>query len=134
VDPTREAFRAFAQRRLEGPVHMLNLIRLRERAAYADGREATGAEAYAAYGREAAPFMERNGGHIVWRGQPFFPLIGPESETWDVAFIAAYPSKAAFIAMVKDPGYQAIVYHRQAAVADARLYAMAAAEAGGVFG
>lgn len=141
LDPTREGFKAFAERPLEGPVHMLNLIRLRERAAYADGREATGAEAYAAYGREAAPFFAAQGGKIVWRGRPFFPLIGPAEEAWDVGFIAAYPSKASFIAMVKDPGYQAIVHHRQAAVADSRLFAFgegrfpaAGGEGGDVFG
>lgn len=134
VDPAREAFRAFAQRPLTGPVHMLNLIRLREQADYADGREATGAEAYEAYGREAAPFFAAQGGQIVWRGRPFFPLIGPPDATWDLGFIAAYPSKEAFIAMVKDPGYQAIVVHRQAAVADSRLFAFAADEEGGTFG
>jgi len=46
VDPDRDRFRAFAGLDLEGPVHMLNLLRLRDRAVYDDGREATGREAY----------------------------------------------------------------------------------------
>ena len=50
-------------------------------------------------------------------------MIGPIVEDWDVAFIARYPSLNAFLAMVMDPAYQAIVFHRQAAVANSRLLA-----------
>lgn len=122
IDPDREAFRQFAKMEVEGPVHMLNLVKLLDKAAYEDGREASGEEAYAAYGRESEPIMARVGGNIAWRGLPCFPFIGPGDETWDHAFIAEYPSKDAFIEMVKDPDYQAIVYHRQAAVLTSRLY------------
>ena len=45
IDPTKETFAAFRANDRAGPIHMLNLVRLRERAAYADGRTATGAEA-----------------------------------------------------------------------------------------
>lgn len=134
VDPDREAFRQFAKMDIEGPVHMLNLLKLRDRAAYADGRELTGAEAYRAYGKASGPFFSKNGGQIVWRGIPRFPLIGPSDETWDMGFVAAYPSKDHFMAMVKDEGYQAIVFHRQAAVDTSRLYCFEAAEGSGAFG
>ena len=46
-------------------------------AAYPDGRKATGAEAYAAYGRESGPVFERLGGRIVWQGRFELMLIGP---------------------------------------------------------
>lgn len=135
IDPVREDFSAFAKLSIAGPIHMLNLIRLREKAAYPDGRDATGREAYAAYGRESAPYFEGQGGRIVWRGVPRFALIGPGEETWDIGFVAAYPSKDAFIAMVKDPGYQRAVVHRQAAVLTSRLHCFEAREgAGSVFG
>lgn len=134
IDPERDAFRQFAGMDIKGPVHMLNLIRLREQAAYQDGREATGAEAYRAYSEASAPFFTGNGGAIVWRGIPRFPLIGPGDETWDIGFVAAYPSKDHFIAMVKDEGYQAIVHHRQAAVLTSRLYSFEGRESGGLFG
>ena len=49
IDPSRETFAQFREMTREGPVHMLNLIKLRDRAAYEDGREATGLEAYQAY-------------------------------------------------------------------------------------
>ena len=48
IDPTKETFAAFRENDRPGPIHMLNLVRLRERAAYPDGRSVTGAEAYTA--------------------------------------------------------------------------------------
>ena len=121
VDPTRETFAAFRADGRAGPIHMLNLVRLRARAAYPDGREATGAEAYAAYGRESEPTFTRLGGKIVWRGKFELMLIGPEAERWDLCFVAEYPSVAAFVAMIRDPAYREAVKHRQAAVEDSRL-------------
>ena len=116
VDPTKETFAAFRASDRAGPIHMLNLVRLREQAAYPDGRAATGAEAYAAYGRESGPVFQRLGGAIVWRGKFELTLIGPWDERWDLCFIAEYPSVAAFVEMIRDPVYREAVKHRQAAV------------------
>src|SRR5271166_2226098 len=99
VDPTKETFAEFRVKDRAGLIHMLNLVRLRERAAYPDGRVATGAEAYAAYGRESLPVFQRLGGAIVWRGRFELMLIGPAQERWDLCFIAQYPSVAAFVEM-----------------------------------
>lgn len=134
IDPTREKFGEFRGLPDEGPVHMLNLIRLRDRAEYGDGREASGAEAYAAYGRESGPVFRRVGGRIAWSGDFRLMLIGPATERWDICFIAEYPSAAAFVTMVKDPEYQRAVIHRQAAVADSRLIRMSPKAAGAGFG
>ena len=121
VDPTKETFAAFRANDRPGPIHMLNLVRLRDRAAYPDGRDATGGEAYAAYGRESHSVFSRLGGRIVWRGRFELMLIGPGEEKWDECFIAEYPSVAAFVAMIRDPVYREAVKHRQAAVLDSRL-------------
>lgn len=134
VDPTKSQFAAFAGLPDAGPIWMLNLIRLRKNAKYDDGREMTGAEAYAEYGRASAPFFTGVGGKIAWAGKPQAVLIGPEDEEWDMAFVAEYPSAAAFIEMVKNPGYQAIVFHRQAAVKTSRLIRMAPGAPGKLFG
>ena len=134
IDPTREKFGEFRGLAEEGPIHMLNLVRLRDEAAYPDGRKATGAEAYAAYGRESGPVFRRVGGRIAWAGDFRLMLIGPEDETWDHCFIAEYPSGAAFVEMVKDPDYRKAVVHRQAAVLDSRLIRLAPKKAGAGFG
>src|SRR5512142_3017386 len=77
VDPTKEVFAQFRADDRQGPIHMLNLVRLRPQAAYPDGRKATGAQAYAAYGRDSGPVFERLGGRSVWQGRFELMLIGP---------------------------------------------------------
>jgi uncharacterized protein (DUF1330 family) len=140
VDPTREAFDAFKALPRDTPIHMINLLRFRDQAAYpADHALAnaglTGAEAYANYGRDSGPVFQRLGGRIVWRGTPEAVLIGPADEAWDMAFIAEYPNSGAFMAMVTDPEYRLAVVHRQAAVATSRLIRTAPLpQSGTVFG
>ncbi len=116
IDPTKEMFAAFRANDRPGPIHMLNLVRFRDKAAYPDGRNATGAEAYTAYGRDSFPVFSRLGGRVVWRGSFELTLIGPAEEKWDECFIAEYPSVAAFVEMIRDPVYREAVKHRQAAV------------------
>lgn len=134
IDPTKEDFALFKDLPRDKPIHMLNLVKLRERAAYADGRQATGLEAYRAYGRESGPVFRRLGGRQVWIGKPQLTLIGPRMERWDLAFIAEYPSGAAFIEMLRDPVYREAVKHRQAAVEDSRLIRMQPGKPGAAFG
>ncbi len=139
VDPTRAQFDAFKGLDRDEPCEMLNLVRLRDRAAYPEdhplsGVGLTGAEADARYGADSGPVLPKVGGHILWRGWFRTTLIGPEGEGWDHVFIARYPSAHAFMAMVKDPDYARAVIHRQAAVADSRLVRCAPAETGEVFG
>ena len=134
VDPTRETFAVLKDLDLSHPVDMLNLVKLRAQANYDDGRPATGAEAYAAYGRESSPIFQAVGGKIIWSATPELMVIGPESEGWDVAFVARYPTGQAFLDMVYNPDYQAIVFHRQAAVETSRLLRTKAKEGGGAFG
>jgi uncharacterized protein (DUF1330 family) len=121
VDPTEEQFSAFARLEREGPLHMLNLVRLRAQAHYPDGRKASGEEAYRAYARESGPVFAGVGGKLHWMGRFECTLIGPSEERWDLVFIAEYPSHAAFLQMISDPTYREAVMHRQAAVEDSRL-------------
>jgi uncharacterized protein (DUF1330 family) len=121
VDPEREQFEAFKKLPRDEPIMMLNMIRLRSKAVYEDFRDATGAEAYAAYGRESAPIFRRVGGEIVWRGKADITVIGPPEEQWDLVFVARYPTASAFMEMVTDPAYRIAVKHRHAGVLDSRL-------------
>lgn len=78
------------------PLHMINLIRLRDKADYpADhtkfGKGLSGLEAYRDYGLESTPFLAAVGGKQVWLGTPELVVIGPADELWDIAFIAEYP-------------------------------------------
>ena len=133
IDPTREQFDAFKALPRDTPIMMLNLIRLKETATYADGETCTGAEAYRRYGEYSGPIFRELGGEILWRGHQECMLTGPTDKHWDIAFVARYPTAGAFLAMVTNPDYQAVVVHRTAAVDDSRLIRFAPDEAGGGF-
>ncbi len=117
----KETWDAFKADDRPGPIHMLNLIRLREKAVYPDGRVKTGEEAYREYSRISAPVLKRLGGSIVWRAGFEMMMVGPDQEKWDVCFVAEYPSVGAFTEMMRDPIYREAMGHRQAAVEDSRL-------------
>lgn len=134
IDPTKEVFAQFRDNNRKGPIQMLNLVRLRDRAVYPDGRAVSGAEAYAAYGRESGPVFTRLGGKVIWQGRFELMLIGPPDERWDHCFIAEYPEVDAFVQMIRDPFYREAVKHRQAAVLDSRLIRTAPLAVGATFG
>lgn len=134
IDPTKEIFAQFRDNDRPGPIHMLNLVRLHDRAQYPDGRDASGAEAYAAYGRDSGPVFTRLGGKVVWQGAFELMLIGPQSEHWHHCFIAEYPAVDAFVQMIRDPVYREAVKHRQAAVSDSRLIRLKPQAPGATFG
>ena len=139
IDPLREQFDAFKALPRDTPIQMLNLVRLNTVAAYPEGhpnhgKGMSGLEAYRAYGRTSAEVFKRVGGRQIWVGRPDGVVTGPADERWDLAFIAEYPSAAAFLAMVTDPGYREHVKHRQAAVEDSRLIRLAPVEPGEGFG
>ena len=135
LDPTKETFGRFKDLPTDdGAIHMLNLVRLRAKAIYPDGRDASGRDAYRAYADESGPVFRRLGGTQVWVGAPQLMLIGPSDEAWDLVFIAQYPSGQAFIDMLRDPVYREAVKHRQAAVADSRLLRLKPGTPGEGFG
>ena len=140
VDPARDAWDTFKSLPRDQPIHMLNLIRLRDRAEYPHGhpnhgKALSGREAYREYGRTIAPHLARLGGRQVWAGAPQVMVTGPGWEAWDLAFIVEYPGAQAFIDMVRDPDYRAnVVPHRTAAVADSRLLRLAPLEPGDKLG
>ena len=141
IDPARPQFDAFKALPRDTPINMLNLLRFRDLADYPEshenaGKGMTGAEAYAAYGRDSGAVFTRVGGKVIWRGSMEAVLTGPmEGEHWDGAFIAYYPNAGCFLEMVTDPVYQQAVKHRQAAILTSRLVRFGEAETNeGAFG
>jgi len=134
IDPTKDQFAAFRDLPRDTLIHMLNLVRLRDEAAYPDGRKATGLEAYRAYARESGPVFRRLGGRQFWVGKFEHMVIGPMDGKWDLVFIAEYSNAQAFIDMLRDPDYREAVKHRQAAVLDSRLIRLSPQAPGESFG
>lgn len=118
---TKEIYQSFKEDNRPGPIHMLNLIRLCDKADYPDGRDATGLQAYQSYSSISAPVLKKLGGSIVWRGGFELMMVGPKDEAWNICFVAEYPSVQSFLDMLKNPVYCEAMKHRQAGVKDTRL-------------
>ena len=139
IDPGQENFTRFKALPRDRPIQMLNLLLFRDQAAYPEGHENaakgwSGREAYREYGKTSGPIFARVGGRIVWRGVFETMVIGPTERRWHDGFVAAYPSSAAFLEMIKDPAYQKAVVNRTAALLDSRLVRFSPVEGGASFG
>ena len=127
VDPSRPNFERFKARPRDVPMHLLNLVRFRERALYADdhphaAKGLSGEQAFAEYFRTIAPFFEKLGVTVVWKGRVGQTMTGPDGQAWDLGFVAAFPRAGMFLELVTDPAYRAnVVVHRTAGVEDSRL-------------
>lgn len=120
-----------------GPIVMINLLRYRAQAAYEPGAAATacsGREAYQRYAEVAVAKVAEVGGRLLWLANVLATVIGPDGEEWDDAVLVEYPSRQAFLRMVAMPDYQAVSFHRTAALEDSRLIATNPQAGGLAFG
>ncbi|HPG24667.1 MAG TPA: DUF1330 domain-containing protein [Myxococcota bacterium] len=119
VQPRPEQFARFAACRPEGPLYMLNLLKFKPRAEYADGRESdlTGEQAYGLYGAAVTKLIEAMGGGPVWFGRANALMIGDGDLEWDAVGIMMYPSFEHFTDMIRSEAYQAVHVHRDAGLA-----------------
>lgn len=120
----RQAAQRFSQIPRGVPIVMLNMLNFRDAADYLDGGPpATGEQAYAKYRAEASKLVAKVGGAPVWSGDAKAAVIAPDNEHWDEVLLVRYPSLEAFFSMINSEAYQAIVFHRTAALEDSRLIA-----------
>ncbi len=96
----------------DGPFWAVNLMKYRETAEYADGRETTlsGKEADDLY----APFgpIEAVGGTIAFGADVASQISG--SQTYDRVAVVRYPSRAAFFEMQRRDDFQELHVHKDA--------------------
>lgn len=98
-----------------GPVVMVNMLRLRDRAAYKRYSELT------------MPLIKARGGTVLWAGDGEAVAFGDaQADRWDYVVLVRYPSRAAFLDMVASSEYAAANVHREQAVE--RHVILAAAE------
>lgn len=125
--PTQEAGRDFINRKIQGNVIMLNLLRFREWADYSASPELapatpiSGKQAYQQYIEHTLPFLRQSGGEILFMGDGGNYLIGPPTERWDAVLLIRQNSVNSFLAFESNEEYMKGIGHRTAAIEDARL-------------
>ena len=119
VIPSEDQMEGFMEPGREGPIYMLNLLKFKDEAEYADGRETdlSGAQAYAIYGQEVVAHLQKVGGAPMFSVGVERLMLGEVEELWDSAAIAMYPSRKAMLEMLMSPEYQASALHREAGLA-----------------
>ncbi|MEL7045159.1 MAG: haloalkane dehalogenase [Pseudomonadota bacterium] len=96
-----------------GPFYMFNLIRFRELAEYADGRDSnlSGREANALY--NPVEYLSAIGARPVFLTSVDQQIDGDEP-LWEEIAIVEYPCPVAFFAMLVNPGFQERLVHKDA--------------------
>jgi uncharacterized protein (DUF1330 family) len=119
IHPTPEQAKSFFSGEEDGPMCMVNLLKFKDKATYADGSEPelSGRDAYLRYGAGIQACLAAVGGKARFSGMVTDLMLGEVEELWDMVAIAEYPSRAAMLAMVQSPEYQAITKHRDAGLA-----------------
>lgn len=100
----------------DGPFVMVNLLKFRPKAAYADGSDGqlSGEEAYLRYALEVSKLIHNLGGRMIFTGAVTGLMIGDVDELWDAVALVEYPSLKAFREMATSAAMQAIEHHRSA--------------------
>jgi hypothetical protein len=130
LDPTDASVRHLLDRDINGPIAMLNLVRLRDIADYsaypdlAPTEPISGGDAYKKYIDHTEPFLAATGGSVLFLGSGGHNFIGPPDERWDVVMLVQQASMQDFLAFAGNEGYLAGMGHRVAAVEDSRLLPM----------
>ena len=119
LEPSEEQIQGFLDPNAKGPICMVNLLKFRDRAEYADGRETqlTGFEAYALYSEGVVHCLKAVGGYIGFNGPVERLMLGEVEDMWDLVALAVYPSRQAMLEMIQLPAYQQIHVHRDAGLA-----------------
>lgn len=105
-----------------GPVVMVNLVRLRERALNGKG---TGWDAYQRYSTAVVKLLKPRGATILWAGDVEGVALGvPDAHLWDYAVLVRYPSRAVFLDMLGSAEYAAANIERENALEDHVIFAV----------
>jgi len=101
-----------------GPVFMVNLLKFKDKAEYADGRETalSGREAYNIYGKGIMKILPDFGGKPVFMANTTFLALGQVEELWDEVAIVMYPDRGSLLRMSMSQAWQDISVHREASL------------------
>jgi uncharacterized protein (DUF1330 family) len=114
--PRAAQLKALVEKKPEGSLYMLNLLKFREKAVYEDGRDTdlSGRDAYLIYGAAVQQIINGFGGELVFGGPANVLLIGDGNLEWDFVGLMRYPTFQHFTDMTASAEYQEIHVHRDA--------------------
>jgi len=100
----------------EGPIVMVNLLKFREKAQYADGRDSdlSGRDAYQIYGRGGSELVRKFGGRVLFAGDVTFLALGQVDSLWDEVMLVEYPNRRALWEMTFSQEWRELAVHRAA--------------------
>jgi uncharacterized protein (DUF1330 family) len=98
---------------------MINLLKFKEKAEYADGRETdlSGYDAYQIYAKAVSKLLPKFGGRGFFAGDVTFLALGQVEDLWDEVAIAIYPRRADLFRMSTSKEWQEMAVHRAAGLA-----------------
>jgi uncharacterized protein (DUF1330 family) len=114
IDPSPGDLQRFRDADDGKPFVMVQLLR------FADG----GRDRYLEYSRTAQKILAPLGGQVLYAGECTEPLAAGDGQRWDAIVLVRYPDRAAYLAMLADPGFEAIAGLRRAALSDAAFFPM----------
>ncbi|MFP4159815.1 MAG: DUF1330 domain-containing protein [Desulfobacterales bacterium] len=109
--PTEEQFQNIQSVSDHGELVMVNLLRFKP-----EGGEAL----YEKYSQMIYPIITKIGARVIYYGNGVMTFIG--DDYWDAVLLVEYPSRSAFMEMIRDPQYLEASRYRQEGLIDSRLY------------
>jgi uncharacterized protein (DUF1330 family) len=119
IFPSMEQATSFFGVPENGSFVMVNLLKFKDKAEYADGSDSdlSGAKAYARYGKAIQACLAAVGGRQIYVGNVTGMMIGEVEEQWDMIALVEYPSLSAMQKMMSSSEYKAFETHRKAGLA-----------------
>ena len=119
VIPNQEQMEGFMEPDDGSVIYMVNLLKYKEKAEYADGRETalSGRDAYALYADGVEKCLAEVGGGVEFTGHVKRLMLGSVEGLWDDVAIARYPNRTAMLQMLQLPEMEEIGEHRAAGLA-----------------
>jgi uncharacterized protein (DUF1330 family) len=112
IDWTDDALDRLAREDDGRPFVMINLLNFKP-----DG----GWDTYQEFAKRNSHIWDKYGAEVVYIGSGCPPLIADEGQGWDGVFLAQYPSRTAFVEMVRDPEYLETAHLRTEALVESVL-------------
>ena len=116
LTPTPKQLEEFLDPGSLGPIHMINLLKFRQRALYEDGRESdlTGEGAFNIYSRKVNELVRASGGDVTFISKIVRLEIGEAEQLWDRVILASYPSRKIMLDIMSSDRMREIAIHRTA--------------------